>query len=59
MEVLGEGIKAIGEAVGSLAFWWAIVQVVKTVAISYLISECDVPFDKVSDFFKRPNKKGF
>ena len=55
MEVLG----VIGEAIGSVAFWWGIVQVAKIVSITYLISECEVPFERVSDFYKRPQKRGF
>ena len=35
MEFIGEGLAAIGKAVGSVAMWWGLVQIGKTVAITF------------------------
>ena len=51
MAFVREGLVVIGKAVGSIAMWWGLVQISKTIAITFLVSECDVPFEKVSDFF--------
>ena len=60
MEILGEGLKALGGAVGSIALWWGLVQVAKIGALTYLVSEKEVPFDKVSKFFEMgQRKRGF
>lgn len=56
MEFIGEGLAAIGKAVGSVAMWWGLVQIGKTAAITFLVSKCAVPFEKVSKFFDTPKR---
>ena len=59
MEILGEGLKALGGAVGSIALWWGLAQIAKIGALTYLVSEREMPFDDVSKFFEKPQKKVF
>lgn len=59
MEVLGEGLKAVGAAVGSIAMWWGLAQISGTAALAFLVYMDKTPFDKVSRFFEKPQKRGF
>ena len=56
MEFIGEGLAVIGKAIGSIVMGWGLVQIGKTVAITFLVSECDGPFEKVSKFFDTPKR---
>lgn len=59
MEILGEGLKALGLGISLIALFWGLVQIAKIGALTYLVSEREVPFDKVSKFFEKPQKKSF
>lgn len=59
MEVIGVGLQAIGKAVGSVAFWWAMVYIVGLVCKTMLIYEDKMTVAEGKDwfsFFKRKDK---
>lgn len=53
MEILGEGLKAVGAAVNACALWWGLSKIAVTAALTYLVAKCDVPFDKVGRFLEK------
>lgn len=59
MEVLGEGLKAVGAAVGTCAVWWGLSRIAGTAALTFLVWADKAPFDKAARFFERPQKRGF
>ena len=57
MEALGERLKAIGAAIGSIAGWTATFGIVSALAASFLIYTDKITFDDVKSLFKKDRSR--
>jgi hypothetical protein len=59
MEIIGEGLKAIGNAIGAWAWAWAWIYIVGIGTKTFLIYTNKAKVDELKNWFDIWKKKGF